>query len=70
MLGPGMWTPKVSCRKQQDEPGLIPSGVQVAVEKACCINCDENGHDRDDCPHKYKKWYQVPPILDWKVNDE
>eukprot|EP00957_Ditylum_brightwellii_P031101 2356125-Ditylum_brightwellii.AAC.1 len=26
-----------------------------------CIHCDENGHNKDDCTHKDKKWYEVPP---------
>eukprot|EP00957_Ditylum_brightwellii_P092531 7046729-Ditylum_brightwellii.AAC.1 len=34
MLGSGIWTPKVSSRKQQDEPNLKTAGLQAAVEKA------------------------------------
>eukprot|EP00957_Ditylum_brightwellii_P081489 6199805-Ditylum_brightwellii.AAC.1 len=26
-----------------------------------CIHCDENSHNKDNCPNKDKKWYEVPP---------
>eukprot|EP00957_Ditylum_brightwellii_P031629 2399033-Ditylum_brightwellii.AAC.1 len=34
MLGSGMWTPKVSSKKQQDKPDLSTAGLQAATEKA------------------------------------
>eukprot|EP00957_Ditylum_brightwellii_P187500 14279097-Ditylum_brightwellii.AAC.1 len=39
------------------------------------MHCDENGHNRDDCPHNDKKWYQVHPrgtqyaCHHWKKHD-